>query len=98
LLLSLLLRHGCLLLEGLADLLECDNMSLLLLEGHLLLLVQDALLDDGVHLLDCCTWVIGQQDLLLSLDPLLLLLAQILHLLQLLKPLFDFFVGARLFH
>lgn len=72
-------------------------MSLLLLERHLLLLVQDALLDDGIHLLNRCTWIVGQQDLLLSLNPLLLLLAQILHLLQLLQSLFDLFVSARLF-
>lgn len=71
---SLSLRHRCLLLQGLAHLLKRNNMSLLLLQGHLMLLVQNALLDDGVDLLDSRTWVVREQDLLLSLYPLLLLL------------------------
>ena len=98
LLLGLLLRHGSLLLEGLADLLECDNMRLLLLECHLLLLIQNALLDDGVDLFNRSARIVGKQDLLLPLYPLLLLLAQVLHLLQLLQPLLDLFVRARLLH
>ena len=73
-------------------------MRLLLLECHLLLLIQNALLDDGVDLFNRSARIISKQDLLLPLDPLLLLLAQVLHLLQLLQPLLDLFVRARLLH
>ena len=57
----------------LARLLEGLQMGLLLLESHLLLLVDDRLLDNGVYLLDGGARIVGQQDLLLPLDPLLLL-------------------------
>ena len=58
--LRLCLRQSCLLLEGLTDLLQGDNVGLLLLQGHLLLLVENTLLDDCVDLLDGGTWVVGQ--------------------------------------
>ena len=70
-------------------------MSLLLLGRHLHLLVVDALLDDGVDLFESCPRVVLKQDLLLPLNPLLLLLSQILHLLLLKQALPDLFVGAR---
>ena len=68
-------------------------MGLLLLESHLLLLVDDRLLDDGVDLLDGGARIVGQQDLLLPLDPLLLLQPQLLHLLLLVQSLSDFLVS-----
>jgi len=97
LLLSLGLSHSGLLLQSLAHLLQRDDVRLLLLECHLVLLVQDALLDDCIDLLDRRARVVRQQDLLLPLNPLLLLLAQILHLLELLEALLYFFVSTRLF-
>ena len=68
-------------------------MCLLLLQRHLLLLVDDRLLDYRIDLLDRRSWVISQQDLLLSLDPLLLLKPELLHLLLLVKALSDLFVS-----
>ena len=67
---------------------------MLLLKRHLLLLVDDRLLDDGVDLFYRGARVVGQEDLLLALDPLLLLLAQVLHLLLLVEALADLLVGA----
>ena len=64
-----------LLLQGQTHLLQSQDLSLLLLGRHLHLLVVDALLDDGVDLLERCPRVVLKQDLLLPLNPLLLLLA-----------------------
>ena len=53
------------------------------------------MLDDGVDLLDRGARVVRQKDLLLALYPLLLLLAQVLHLLLLVEALTDLLVSAR---
>ena len=81
--LLLLGEQGCLffgllglLLQGLCHLLQGLNLGLLSGCLHLLLLVYNALLDDGVDLFKSCPGVIGHQDLLLSSYPLVLLLAQ----------------------
>ena len=70
----------------------------MLLCSQLLLLVDDALVNDGVHLVKCSTRIVRQQDLLLAHNPLLLLLTQVHHLLLLDESLPDFFVRSRLLH
>ena len=52
------------------------------------------MLDDGVDLFYRGARVVGQENLLLALDPLLLLLSQVLHLLLLVEALADLLVGA----
>jgi len=83
-----------LVLQLIAGLLEGLKLGLLLLQCHLLLLVDDALLDDGVDLLDGRARVVRQEDLLLARDPLLLLQPQLLHLLLLVQSLAYLLVGA----
>ena len=83
-------------LKGLTDLLECLDLGLLRVLLHLLLLVVNALLDDGVDLFERGARIVREQDLLLARYPLLLLLTQILHLLLLLQALANLFVGPRL--
>lgn len=82
-------------LQLVGGLLKRVELSLLLLEGHLLLLVDNTLLNDGVDLFDGRARVVCEQDLLLACDPLLLLQSQLLHLLLLMQALSDFFVSAR---
>ena len=64
----------------------------MLLRCQLLLLIDDALMDDCVYLIKSRSRIVRQEDLLLTNDPLLLLLTQIHHLLLLNEPLSDLFV------